>query len=385
MPRSQAERRAYSGDEGSGQSRRAHHFKDGSDEDHGRRRSRSPDRKRRRTADERRRSASPDTDARDSRHHRHHRRHHHRKERTGGGGTGNIAAEAELPFSARRLGKSDLQTFEPLFVHYLAVQKQKEAEDMDEREFRGRWKSFVGKWNRGELAEGWYDPDMFTRIAALGPVRGPASAEVEEPAAHAQRRIPTEEMDDYRDDSRGTRSAGDADEDGEDYGPTLPLADARRRAGAQVPSLQDLSLRNEMIEESRAADRESLRAARKADRALQKERLEDLAPRAEPGTRERRLEKRREVNDKMRQFRDKSPDGGGGAENEQEVMGGGDSLDEYKRAKEREQKRKSERQIRREEMERARREEMEARRRAWQEREDGTVSMLRELAKQRFG
>jgi hypothetical protein len=66
-------------------------------------------------------------------------------------------------------------------------------------------------------------------------------------------------------------------------------------------------------------------------------------------------------------------------------MGGGDSLEEYKKAKEKEQRRKSEREIRREEMERARREEIAEKRRAWQEREDETVSMLRELARQRFG
>ncbi|KAL3956360.1 hypothetical protein ACCO45_009206 [Purpureocillium lilacinum] len=368
--------------------RRADHSREQSEEGHGRRRSRSPDRKRRRVADERRRSASPDTDARDSRHHRHHhRRHHHHRRGKTRDDTGNAAEDAQLPFSSRRLGKSDLQTFEPLFVYYLAVQKQKEAEDMDEREFKGRWKSFVGKWNRGELAEGWYDPDMFARVAALGPARGPAPAGEDEPAPHARRRRSTEEMDDYEAASRRAGGAGDVDDDeDDDYGPILPQADARRPVGAQIPSLQDLSLRNELIEESRAADRESLRAERKADRALQKERLEDLAPRAEAGTRERRLEKRREVNDKMRQFRDKSPGGDGGGDNEQEeAMGGGDSLEEYKRAKEREQKRKSERQIRREEMERARREEMEERRRAWQEREDGTVTMLKELARQRFG
>lgn len=277
-------------------------------------------------------------------------------------------ADAQLPFSARQLGKSDLQAFEPLFVHYLSLQKQKDADDMDEREFRGRWKSFVGKWNRNELAEGWYDPEMFARIAAEAPKK--------------ERMAPREESSRRLDDDV-LEPAGDNGDEGDDYGPSLPQSDSRRRVGAAIPSLQDLSLRNELVEESREADREDLRAARKTDRTLQKERLEELVPRAEPGTRERKLEKRRETNDKMRQFRDKSP--GMEAGDEKELMGGGDSLEAYKNMKDREHKRKSERQVRREEIDRAKREEMEERRKAWQEREDGTVSMLRELARQRFG
>ncbi|PNY29598.1 Uncharacterized protein TCAP_00488 [Tolypocladium capitatum] len=339
---------------------------DRSADEHARRRSRSPEKKRRRTAEERRRSPSPDSDTRESS--RRHLSSHHRREKARSRALDDAGAGAQLPYSARRLGKADLRAFEPLFVHYLSLQKQKDADDMDEREFRGRWKSFVGKWNRSELAEGWYDPEMFARIAAEAPKR--------------ERLVPRGESSRRLDDdiSEPARDKGD---EGDDYGPSLPQSDPRRRVGAAIPSLQDLSLRNELAEESREADREDLRAARKADRSLQKERLEDLVPRAEPGTRERKLEKRRETNDKMRQFRDKSP--GMAAGDEKELMGGGDSLDEYKNMKDRERKRKSERQVRREEIDRAKREEMEERRKAWQEREDGTVSMLRELARQRFG
>jgi hypothetical protein len=257
-----------------------------------------------------------------------------------------------LPFSARPLSKSDHGAFEPLFAYYLDLQKQKSLEDMDEREARGRWKSFVGKWNRNELAEGWYDPDMFSKCAA--------EYSTEDRGRHVPAREPDRDEDE------------DEDED-EDYGPTLP-ANARRRVGVGAATLQDLEMRDELVQEQREADREELRHARRADRAVQKERLEELAPRAEPGTRERRLEKKKDVNDKMRQFRDKSP--GMEAGDEKELMGGGDELDEYKRVKQQEQKRKSERQLRREEFDTARREEMEERKRAWQAREEGTVSML---------
>ncbi|KAK8919484.1 hypothetical protein H634G_03266 [Metarhizium anisopliae BRIP 53293] len=321
-----------------------------------------------------RRSASPDREP--HRTHRSHRHHHHRREHNRPRHTSEaVSGPVALPFSARMLSKSDYRAFEPLFAYYLDLQKQKYLEDMDEREAKGRWKSFVGKWNRNELAEGWYDPDMFAKCTANN-ARPEGDVSGEERRDERSQKIPTGREE-------ATPRAGNSDDD-QDYGPVLPSSYPRRQVvGARVPTFQDLSLRDELAEEQRAADREELRRARKADRTVQKERLEELVPRAEPGTRERKLEKKKEVNDKMRQFRDKSP--GLEAGDERELMGGGDELEEYKRMKEKEHKRKSERQVQREEFERAKREEMEERRRAWQEREEGTVSMLRELAKQRFG
>ncbi|KAL7938538.1 hypothetical protein V8C35DRAFT_81246 [Trichoderma chlorosporum] len=278
-------------------------------------------------------------------------------------------AAVELPYGARYLSKDDLRSFEALFGEYLSLQKQRNIEDMDDREIRGRWKSFVGKWNRGELAEGWYDPEMFQRILERDPLPK------RQPEQQQQYSPQDATMDDEHLESNGSED--------EDYGPVLPGASSSsRRAGVGIPNKEDLALRDELAAESREADWEELRAARKSDRKLQKERLEELVPRAEAGTRERKLEKRQEVNEKMRQFREKSP---GGEVRDSELMGGGDSLEDYKKAKEKEQRRKSEREIRREEMDRARREEIEEKRRAWQEKEDHTVSMLRELARQRFG
>lgn len=319
---------------------------------------------RRSASPERRHSRPDDRHARSSEHSsRHsskrHRSHAHERH-----------VAASLPFSARALSKADLPAFEPLFAEYLDVQKQINIEDLDERELKGRWKSFVSKWNSGELAEGWYDPEMFSRIAA----RGPPVREPSPPRAPPQR-APSDRAPSDR----------DANSDDEDYGPVLPNSSSNRPVGAMAPSRDDLSMRDELAAEAREADREALRAARKADRAQQKERLDDVAPRAEAGTRERRLEKKQLLNDKLRGFRDRSPGGMADAGNDTEVMGGGDSLEEYKRAKATEQRRKTERELRREEMERARRQEIEERRRAYQEKEDGTVAMLRELAKQRFG
>ncbi|EXM34975.1 hypothetical protein V3481_011337 [Fusarium oxysporum f. sp. vasinfectum] len=331
-------------------------------------RSRSPDNKRSKTSSyrhERHHSESSGRRSSPKHHHRHHSSHKSRDH-----ASRKPEAVVNLPFKARPLSKADLSSFKPLFGEYLSLQKQKNITEMDDHEVRGRWKSFIGKWNRKELAEGWYDPETFARITSNHPVAPQARR------ASVHRDEVQEPMNDRED--------RESEDDEDDYGPTLPGSDHTRRSGPGIPTLQDLSLRAELAEEDKQASIADLREARKADRALQKERLEDLVPRAEAGTRERMLEKRAAVADKMRSFRDKSPDAME-AKDERELMGGGDSLDEYKKAKEREQRRKTEREIRREEIERAKREEVEEKKRAWREREEGTVSMLRELARQRFG
>ncbi|QPC69669.1 hypothetical protein HYE68_000421 [Fusarium pseudograminearum] len=304
-----------------------------------------------------------------SRHHHHHHRSSHKHRDHANRKT---EAAVKLPFDARPLSKADLNAFESLLGEYLSVQKQKDMNEMDDREVKGRWKSFVGKWNRNELAEGWYDPETFARITA----ENPATSRPRRASVHKEEEEREEPVED-------TRNQGSEDDD-DDYGPTLPGSDRARCSGPGIPTIQDLSLRAELAEEDKQASIEDIRNARKADRTLQKERLDDLVPRAEAGTRERMLEKKAAVADKMRSFRDKSP-GAMEVTDEKELMGGGDSLDEYKKAKEREQRRKTEREIRREEIDRAKREEMEERKRAYMEREEGTVSMLRELARQRFG
>src|SRR5579862_2712636 len=105
-----------------------------------------------------------------------------------------------------------------------------------------------------------------------------------------------------------------------------------------------------MEAEDRLAFQEDLRFSRKMDHKLQKERLEELAPRADAGTRERQLEKKREVNDKMRAFREKSPVEEVG---EAELMGD-DGLDGFKKKKKEMERKKNERELRKEEMLRVR-------------------------------
>ncbi|KAG5972018.1 hypothetical protein E4U58_006996 [Claviceps cyperi] len=365
-------------------------------------RSRSPGPRRRHasTTMRHRRSASPESRAQRLHHRRHRAKSREAKQEP-------RAAVVSLPFSARRLGKADLDTFEPLFAYYLEVQKQKELATMEEREGRGRWKSFAGKWNRGELAEGWYDPDMFAKCALEyeplgrwsgrdGGQRGSSGsattrrdADEEREATNNRRgdaaRVYSDKYDALDGGVRDDDDDGDnEDDDDDDYGPSLPGDNKPRvRKTAKSATLQDLSLRDELLQEDREAQRQEIRQARLQDRALQKDQLEELVPRAEAGTRERALEKKKLVNEKMRHFREKSPPGM--EVGEAQLMGGGDSVEDYKRMREKEKGRKSERQIRREEFERAKMEEMEHRRKLWKEREEGTVGMLKELARQRFG
>ena len=183
------------------------------------------------------------------------------------------------------------------------------------------------------------------------------------------------------------------EEDQDDYGPTLPSAIQTQRdvsgreAGPAIPRLSELRERRELdweaAEDERNAAIASLRNKRKADRQLQRERLDEIVPRAEAGTRERQLEKKREkaaANKSFAEARERSPEF-----REDELMGDGDNIAQLKRMKKEEERKKNEREIRREEVLRARMAEREERLKGMREKEAKTMSMLKELAKARFG
>lgn len=265
---------------------------------------------------------------------------------------------------------------------------------LDPVEARGRWKSFLGKWNRGELASGWYEPEVFARVAekwvasmkGTGPGPGMGSGDGTENGRGGTGE-PEKGGEGKREGGEKEKESEDEDED-DDFGPALPgmtsSSRTRRRKGPGIPTLEDLTVQREALAEDREAARADLRAERKADRRQQKERLEELVPRADAGTRERRLEKRKEVNEKMRSFRDRSP--GGDEVADEDLVGGADGgVAEYKRALAVERQKMTERQLRREEISRARAAEREERVSAYREREERAVEKLRELARARFG
>ncbi|KIX03262.1 uncharacterized protein Z518_06814 [Rhinocladiella mackenziei CBS 650.93] len=273
-----------------------------------------------------------------------------------------------LPFGARELSRHDLEVYRPMFALYLDIQKRLDIESLDEDEVKGRWKSFVGKWNRGELAEGWYDPHTLEK----------AKASVSNDDAHGN-------------------GGGRTDEDGAEYGPALPRPlgtskdtghNASRGHSATIPSMPDLRARDEQAEEDAALARdryrEDLRHQRTLERKWQKERLDEISPRAEAGTRERQLEKKKEKAESNRAFA-ASKDAGDVVLRDADIMGDEDSLGELKRMQKENEKRKNEREIRKEELLRARRAEREARLAGLKEKEDRTMAMFKEIARARFG
>ncbi|GKT94272.1 RNA helicase-like protein [Colletotrichum tofieldiae] len=241
---------------------------------------------------ERRRSPRREDRDRESRHHHRHRHHHHRhrgdndKDRSSKPAT--AAVVESLPYEARQLSKSELGVFRPLLAYYLDLQKQKDIRDMDEREVRGRWKSFVGKWNRGELSQGWYDPEMFVAAKERALEEG-----IDGPRDEGRRDGNEVVKDERRERGGDERGEGDEeeddDDDDEDLGPRLPptAREGGQRSGPGIPSMADLSLHRETLAEEAQREREAriadLRMQRKDDRKLQRERLDDVAPALKPG------------------------------------------------------------------------------------------------------
>ncbi|KAJ5158450.1 uncharacterized protein N7500_008101 [Penicillium coprophilum] len=323
---------------------------------------------------------------RSDRHHRHSedkdRRHHERRHRDA------PAKPVVLPYQARELSGRDLKIYEPMFGMYLDIQKGKYIEDMSEDEVRGRWKSFTQKWNRGELAEGWYDP------VTLDKARKNAEQELEAGPRGGR------ESPDY---TRGERAAAqptqnppvdDDDDDDEDdeYGPTLPQTGPGRggpRSGPAIPTMQDLELKRESaIEDAIAArgeSRDQYRAEIRSHKSAMRQLEDEIAPRAEAGTRERQLEKKREIASSNRAFADSMRGASPEAARDEDLMGGDDDFSALKREKEKDQRKKNDREIRREEILRARTAEREERAQAYRQKEQETMGFLKALAKQRFG
>jgi hypothetical protein len=174
----------------------------------------------------------------------------------------------------------------------------------------------------------------------------------------------------------------------DDFGPAPPTGGALARGhGPTAPKLDDLAYRNELRDEDRARDRadytDDIRHERKNDRKAQKDRIEELAPRADPGSRERQLEKKREVTSTLQSFRDAKESGD--VEVAEADLMGDDGIDMYKRKKKEEERKKSDREVRREEIIRARAAERDEKLAERREKEGKTMEFLKQIAKERFG
>ena len=166
------------------------------------------------------------------------------------------SAPAPLPLQASKLHKKDFETFKPMFELYLDIQKQKVLDELPDYEVKGRWKSFVGKWyistfyscfpfpeglrykgltlvrNRGELAEGWYDPITLQK----------AQASALSNAVNAESQSRPRDLPSY---DSPERAEDVSDEDV--VGPRMPgvgtnIYKSDKKAGPAIPNLQDLEL-----------------------------------------------------------------------------------------------------------------------------------------------
>ncbi|KAI4943433.1 hypothetical protein J4E91_009342 [Alternaria rosae] len=279
-----------------------------------------------------------------------------------------------LPFNAKQLSKRHYEDYKPLFQSYLDIQKSIQLDSLDEREVKGRWKSFVSRWNRGELARSWYDPSMLKTAQETVQTYREAS-----PVAPRKRASPSYAQ---RDGDEGSDASDD------DFGPAPPTNLPRHSGhGPTIPKMDDLTYRNELVSEDRANGQsnyiDDIRHARKTDRKSQKEALDDLVPRADPNSRERQLEKKREVTSTLNSFRD-AKEAGEVDVPESDLMGD-DGIDVYKKKKKEQERQKNEREIRREEIARAREAERNERLAERREKEAGTMEFLKRIAAERFG
>ncbi|KAF7116001.1 hypothetical protein CNMCM5793_003834 [Aspergillus hiratsukae] len=355
--------------------------------------------------DSRSRSRSPDRSDRQKRHHHHRSRHGHHRHRDHSHDRDRHSQPAPsvpvvLPFQARELSKRDLTHYEPMFAMYLDIQKGLIMEDLSEEEIKGRWKSFIRKWNRGELAEGWYDPSTLEKARRNAsehpPVSGPGRRH-DSPEYEQGGRGKDADTGDASERTARQNEREFVSEDEDDYGPILPHHELSARgrggplAGPTIPTTQDLELRKESAVEDAIAARQDARKQHRAEARSHKSEIrqveDEIAPRAEPGTHERRMEKRREANTANRAFAEARRGGSPiEAAPDDELMGSGENdLDAIKKAQASEQRKKNEREIRREEILRARAAEREERLQQYRKKEEETIGWLKTLAKQRFG
>ena len=230
--------------------------------------------------------------------------------------------------------------------------------------------------NKGDLARSWYDPSMLQT----------AQETVQAYRANSQSPRPAKRASpDYE--QRATSKQSDEESD-DDFGPAPPTHLARASGhGPTIPGFNDLTHRNELRDEDNARNRsahaDDVRYERKAERKTQKERMDELAPRADPGSRERQLEKKRETTSTLQSFRD-AKEGGDVEIGESELMGD-DGIEAYKAKKKADERIKNEREIRREEIARARAAEREEALSARRAKEAQTMEFLKQLAQERFG
>ena len=154
-----------------------------------------------------------------------------------------------------------------------------------------------------------------------------------------------------------------------------PSTEPKRVMGPTMPDMADLERRTEM---KIAAASWQRKVVDKRFKAQQKETESEIAPRAEAGTRERKLEKKADVNAKMQSFREKSPDA---AISQDDLMG---KPDEYRTMLLRQKDRAQQRDDLHRAMRSQREKEMDSKREQARLKEERAMAMIREMARQKY-
>lgn len=243
--------------------------------------------------------------------------------------------------------------------------------------------------NHGDLAEGWYDPVTLRKARDSAKRTEDEDDDSPRPGKRRRRSSPSPALDHPRSEPSNQEQAmqrrPDSDSGSDDIGPA-PLrttSNAYTTSGPSIPSRDDLLLRDDLVREDHTAHLSAQRHERKLERKTQQERLDELAPRGDAGSRERQIEKRNDARASLASFRE-AKDGGDAEVGEGELMGDG-GIDDYKRARKETERKKNEREIRREEIWRAKAAEREERMQEARAKEDKTMEYLKALAKERFG
>ncbi|GLB43683.1 hypothetical protein LshimejAT787_1401950 [Lyophyllum shimeji] len=269
--------------------------------------------------------------------------------------------DRKLPSNASPISESDYFQKSDEFRIWLKEEKSKYFDELSGDRARSYFRKFVKAWNRGKLSKSLYagiDPSTVsatTQTAYKWSFASKQSRADDEALRSAREEISAATYNREAPSHAGPSRTGW----GRIQGPTLPTA-------------SDLALSREMAAEQREEERAY---KRKRDKLEAKERIEDMVGPREVG-REGMLEKKRARRDADRSFREKGDEGF--EVDESTLLGGGDSFKDQIARRDATKQRYN---AAREEKAAAARE----RANMFKQKEQATMEMFQQMAKQRFG
>ncbi|KDR85905.1 hypothetical protein GALMADRAFT_235057 [Galerina marginata CBS 339.88] len=274
----------------------------------------------------------------------------------------------ELPKGVSPISEADYFQKSDEFRLWLKEEKGKYFDGLSGDRARSYFRKFVKAWNRGKLADTYYDGiapgSMLATTNTSYKWSFASKSRVDEDALRAARaevgaatygKDPKFSSSGHHTTASGSRPSGSG-----------------RVQGPAMPSAADLTLARELTKEQLDEERSY---KRKRDKLEAKERIEDMVG-PKPVGREGMLEKKRAKREGDRTFREKGDEG---LElDESTLMGGGDSFRDQLARRDMSKKRYEQKN---DEKQNAIRE----RSSAFREKEKATMDMFQQLAKQRFG